>query len=283
MEDSTKTADTDATPRPFLFEHSFDVDREAARKRKAEEEKPPEPTFSKEELKAAREAGYADGHSAGLQEAAAGLEAKTAQLVAAIGEQLPPISGEQAKANERLMHNGARVAVTIARKILPSYAAKHGTDELTALVTRCLETLISQPKILIRVAPHQVGPITQHIETAVSASGFDGRFLIEADDAMGPSDCRLSWQSGGLERSEADIWRDIDAAVADYLGDAPGGPEDSTGDDTLQTADAGPAAEEPVADMPAPENAADDNTTGGGAETDATEIPADMPAPLEDR
>lgn len=277
MEDSAKTANTDATPRPFLFEHSFDADREAARKRKAEEEKPPEPTFSKEELDAARAAGYADGHNAGLQEAATSLEAETAQLVAAIGEQLPSISGEQAEANARLMRSGARLAATIARKILPSYTAKHGTDELTALVTRCLETLVSQPRIVVRVEPGQIEPITQHLETAVSVSGFEGRFLIEADDTMGPSDCRLSWQSGGLERSEADIWRDIDAAVAAYLGDAPGDTEGGTGDDAPQTADT--AAEAIAADTPAPDCAADDNTTGDGAETDATE----MPAPLEDR
>lgn len=270
MEDSAKTANADATPRPFLFEHSFDVDREAMRKRKAEEEQPPEPTFSKDELEAAREAGYADGHSAGFQEASSNLETETARLVAALGERLPPLSDEQAIANDRLLHDGARVAATIARKILPSYTAKHGTDELTALVTRCLETLISQPRIHVRVEPGQVEPITRHLESAVSASGFDGRFLVEADEAMGRSDCRLTWQSGGLERVEADIWREIDTAVAEFLGDAPGNESE------------GAAADAQVPDD-TEEVAESDSTARGGTEAKTAEMPTDMPDPLEDR
>jgi flagellar assembly protein FliH len=278
LEDTAKTANTDAAPRRFLFEHSFDVDHEAARKRKAEEEKPPEPTFSKEELEAAREAGYADGHSAGLQEASTSLEARTAQLVAEIGERLPPLSDEQAQANDRLMCNGARVATTIARKILPSYTAKHGTDELATLVTQCLETLINEPRIHVRVASEQVEPITRHLETAVSASGFDGRFLVEADDTMGPSDCKLTWLSGGLERNEADIWRNIDAAIAEYLGDTPAGAAD-----TSQATDASPAAETAVSDESMPDDAADNTTKRDDTEAEAMEEPADMPEPLEDR
>jgi flagellar assembly protein FliH len=274
LEDSAKTANADAAPRPFLFEHSFDVDREAARKRKAEEEKPPEPTFSKEELEAAREAGYADGHSAGFQEASSNLEAKTAQLVAALGERLPPLSDEQALANDRLLRDGARVAATITRKILPSYTAKHGTDELAALVTRCLETLISEPRIRVRVEPGQVDPITRHLDSAVSASGFDGRFLVEADEAMGPSDCRLTWQNGGLERVEADIWREIDTAVADYLGDDPG---DAGGDETAFAPGDAQAPEE------SEEGTENDSTIRGGAEAETAEMPTGMPDPLEDR
>lgn len=307
MDNPAKTANADTAPRPFLFEHSFDAEREAERKRKAEAEKPPEPTFSKEELDAAREAGYAAGHSAGLQEASSNMEAKTAALVAALGERLPPLSDEQAAANERLMQDGARVAVTIARKILPTYTAKHGTDELTALVTRCLETLISQPRIHVRVEPEQVEPITRHLEDAVSASGFDGRFLVEADETMGPSDCRLTWQSGGVERIEAEFWRDIDAAVTEFLGEPMAdadAPAEATADvraeasesQTNESSDTHPAtapleetesaaavAETPEGEPQAPDDNEIEPTTSDGVAAETAEPPTDMPDPLEDR
>ena len=288
MENSAKTANADTAPRPFLFEHSFDAEREAARKRKAEAEKPPEPTFSKEELDAAREAGYAAGHSAGLQEESSSLEAKTTALVAALGERLPPLSDEQAEANDRLLRDGARVAVTIARKILPAYTAKHGTDELSALVTRCLEALISQPKIHVRVVPEQVEPITRHLEAAVSASGFDGKFLVEADETMGPSDCRLTWQNGGLERLEAQFWRDIDTAVTDYLGeamddvDAPGAAS-AEGPELSAAAPETSESESSETDARAPDDTEITRAAGDNAAAETAETPAESPEPLEDR
>lgn len=302
MEDTVKTADPDTPPRKFLFDHSFDVERKSERKRKAEEEKPPEPTFSKEELEAARQDGYAKGMTAGAQEAASRLEAATRELLENIGGQLPALSADQAQANDRLQRDGAKVAATIARKILPGYAAQHGTDELTALVTQCLRTLVSQPKIVVRVSPSQVGPITEHLESATAASGFDGRFLIEADDSMGPSDCRLAWQGGGLERSEADIWKQVDAAIEDYLGPEPaaedaaapapgnaaeatesaGTPETVTGVENHASSDPGDdGTAAPHASAEAPE--APIETTADTHTETPTEIPADMPDPLEDR
>lgn len=304
MEDTAKPAGEKTAPRRFLFNQSFDVERQSTRKRKQEEEKPPEPTFSKEELEAARQAGYEEGRTAGLQEAGAGLEAATADLVKAIAEQLPMISTEQAASNDRLMHDGARVATIIARKILPAYAVKYGTDELESLVTQCLRSLVDQPRIVVRVEPAQVAPITQHLENAVSSSGFDGRFLVEADETMGPSDCRLAWQGGGLERRESDIWRDIDAAIGAYLGDAAAG----DGPDATVEADM-PDTAEVTADPEALEaKTGADGQVGGETDNDGTtpapeagsvdvqaespdETAGDMPAgdnagapdPLEDR
>ena len=289
-----KTAERDTTARRFLFDHSFDVERKSARKRKAEEEKPPEPTFSKEELEAARQDGFAEGRAAGAQEATSGLEAATAGVVEEICRQLPALSTDQAAANDRLMHDGAKVATTIARKILPSYSARHGTDELTALVTRSLQSLVDQPKIIVCVGPSQVAPITEHLETAASASGFDGRFLVEANETMGPSDCRVTWQGGGLERCEPEIWQQIDAAIEEYLGAAPivenTAPRESESAnpamETVSAAEPESGTENLASDAvdngaPIPADAGEENPDPSIETT--TEMPTDMPDPLEDR
>lgn len=289
-----KTAERDMTARKFLFDHSFDVERKSARKRKAEEEKPPEPTFSKEELEAARQDGYAEGRAAGAQEAKSGLEAATADVVEEICRQLPALSTDQSAANDRLMHDGAKVATTIARKILPSYTARHGTDELTALVTRSLQSLVDQPKIIVCVSPSQMAPITEHLEAAASASGFDGRFLVEANETMGPSDCRVTWQGGGLERCEPEIWQQIDSAIEEYLGAtstvedaAPKEPEsDTPAMETVSTMETEPGTENLASDGSDNDGSAPADTNaeipGPSIET-TTEMPTEMPDPLEDR
>jgi flagellar assembly protein FliH len=211
-----------AKPRPearrFLFDHNFDAARKPAKKLKPEDEKPPEPTFSRAQLDEARQQGYEQGRAAGVAEATAGAEAEIARLVAGVAEALPGVAAAQDEANGRLMHDGATLVAAIVRKILPSLVARNGLDEIDALLDRCLRTLIDQPKIIVRVAPSHVEELKARLAAAASASGFGGRFMIETDDGLGPSDCRVSWQSGGLERRSEDIWRQVETALDGYLG-----------------------------------------------------------------
>jgi len=275
-----KIAEPREAPQRFLFDQSFDVSRKPAKKANPEDEKPPEPTFSRQELEAARQEGRAEGRLAGMEEAASGMEAVISQLVASIGEQLPALSEAQARANDRLLHDGARLTTTIARKILPTYTAQHGVTELEALITHCLRTLISQPKITVHVDEPYVTAITERLDAAVSASAFDGRFLVEADETMGPSDCRISWPAGGLERCEAEIWREIDEATEKFLGDLTAdGAEDTPPDMAL---DSDGSDEIEIAENSAVDHD-DDATTASDVPTSAADAAADMPDPLEDR
>jgi flagellar assembly protein FliH len=287
VEDRAKTTAAEEAPRRFLFDQSFDVAPRARKKPKPEEEKPPEPTFSQEELDAARQEGYAKGHAEGAEEAASGLVADVARLVAVIGERLPALSEAQAAANERLLHDGARLVTAIARKILPAYTARHGVEEIDALVRQCLQTLIAKPRITVHVGEPYADAVRDYLEDAVTASAFDGRFSVEADADLGPSDCRIQWQDGALERREDDIWKQIeeateaflagmadDAAVKPDTDDANGGADaGATPADDTTTGDDADMAAEAAADA-----VADDETQANAAETPERAAPH-----LEDR
>jgi flagellar assembly protein FliH len=218
VESVTKMAKPQPEARRFLFDNSFDVARKPAKKTRPEDEVPPEPTFSKAQLDDARRQGYEQGLAAGSAEAAAGAAAELTRLAASVAEALPGVGAAQDAANGRLLHDGATLVAAIMRKILPSLVARNGLDEIDALLDRCLRTLIDQPKIAVRVAPRHADELRNRLEAAVSASGFGGRFMIETDEGLGASDCRVSWQGGGLERRSEDIWRQVEAALDAYLG-----------------------------------------------------------------
>jgi len=267
VENRAKAQRSREAPQRFLFDRSFDINARAAKKPKPEDEKPPEPTFSRDELDAARQDGYAQGHAAGVAEAAAGLDAEIARLIAEIGEQLPALSAAQAAANERLLHDGARLATVIARKILPAFTARHGMEEVAALIGNCLKTLLEQPRITVHVGADYVEVVRAQLDGAAAANAFDGRFLVEADDTMGPSDVRIAWQGGGLERNEADIWRQADAAAEKYLAAFAGDTADGIADAVDRVTD----DEIVVTDA------------DSGEQTNESETPSGAPAPLEDR
>jgi flagellar assembly protein FliH len=218
VDSRTKTAKQQPEPRRFMFDQSFDTGRRQAKKPKPEDEKPPEPTFDLQQLEEARQQGYEQGRIAGSAESAASVEAEVARLVATIAGELPALTAAQAAANDRLMHDGATLVAAIARKILPALVAQHGLDEVDSLIADCLRTLIDQPKIVVRVSARHSEEIAKRLAAAASVSAFDGRFMVEADEAMGPSDCRVSWQGGGLERKSEDIWQQVESAIEAFLG-----------------------------------------------------------------
>lgn len=275
LENPVKTEGDEQAPRRFLFDQSFDTTPDEARKPAPEDEPPPEPTFSEAELNAAREDAFAQGHAAGTKEAVSRFDADLSALVSAIGDRLPAVAAAQTAANDRLLRDGARVSVEVVRKLMPAYAERHGTDEIERLVAQCLETLIDEPRIAVRVAPANVAAITERLEKARTTGQFDGRFVIEADDASGPTDCSVGWQGGGLQRDDGDIWRQIDEAVGRFLAEQ-GEPATGNGEATGSDGDVGGGNGSTNA-------ATDIEHSANGDGTDAAVESIDIPEPLEDR
>lgn len=271
MDDRT-TDSVSEEPSPYLFDVSFDADQiaRAEAEAKAKEEEPPEPTFTLLQIDEARKQGYDEGVQAGRKEASDGIENSMAQTLERIAEQFPNIVAAQSAANEQMMANAAEIAVTIMRKLTPTLLERHGAAEINTLMSECVSNLTDEPKIRIRVAADHAAEIEKRLEGLVSASGFDGRFLVEPDEKMEPTDCRIDWPGGGIEKRTEEIWSQIDTALerflAQYGEDAP----------DPATADDGTDHDTP----PAPDTAAVETNDGGPARQSANA--AEQAAVLQD-
>lgn len=215
--------------KPFTFDLSFDAPEEQARraaKKKAEEERkrakeqaqaepepPPAPTFSEADIVSAREEGYAAGHAAALAEAEAEAGRADTEATAAMAQALEATGAEHQAAWERVAGQSVRVAVAIARKVVPRLADAGGTGEIEALVRDCLPQAVDEPHLIIRVPSDRVESLEERLTTLVRQGGYGGKLAVVPEDELGPRDCRVEWADGGAERDEARIWADIDAAV----------------------------------------------------------------------
>lgn len=272
MDQETRLMTEEKSARRFLFETSFDTEPEVDTQNEHEEEQPPEPTFSQEELDAARQDGYRDGHEAGMAEALDTIEAAIAAHLESIWSQLPRIEQAQTAAHEKLARDGVSLATTITAKILPTLAMRHGTDEIEALVTDCLARLVEQPKITISVAPTAGAALTEKLDEFIERSGFEGRFVIRTEEEMGPADCRLEWGDGTATRNLDIVWSEIDATVSRFLSNDVGSPEiDDAGKKSPDDEDEAPppAAAQPVNDDANPLEAEADTDTAIGSAADA--------------
>ena len=204
--------------RKFLFETSFDADPDPEPEPEPVVEEPapepPAPTFSEAELEAARSEGFATGHAQGEASERARAERMSAEALERISEALSRAEAELAAIRPAAEQRGLEVGIAVARKLLPDLMRREGAAEVEALLRECLRDLFDEPRLVLRVPDALLDRITQRVTSITSRSGFSGRLILVADEGMADADCRVEWADGGVERSSARLWREIEGAVA---------------------------------------------------------------------
>ncbi|MGD1880338.1 MAG: hypothetical protein ACFB13_22900 [Kiloniellaceae bacterium] len=212
----------------FLFNTSFDMEKSPAVKaeeapKAAAVEPPPAPTFSEEELEAARQAAFAEGKADGLAEAEANQANRLAEAVAELPPLFDRLAQDLAAQADGQRRETLEAAITVVRKLFPHLAREHGLDETRAVIEQCLERLRDEPRLVIRSADEDLDALKEHIEASAAHSAFDGKLVFLADDRLAPGDLRLEWADGGAERDQAGLWKEIDTVIDRALAPAPNG------------------------------------------------------------
>ena len=207
----------------FLFDTTFEVEEpeeqpeeEYPEEEDAEEEEPeepPVPTFSEEELIAAREEGFKTGKEEGAREAMEDSSRVLAEILQNVGAQISRLIANQTKTIILSEEASIEVAMAVTKKLFPSLQENHGYGEVLAAVKGSFENLLDEPKITLRAAPEYKEDITKELNILADDFGFEGKIVVIADENMNPGDCRIEWDSGGAERKVHNIWREIDEIV----------------------------------------------------------------------
>jgi flagellar assembly protein FliH len=101
----------------------------------------------------------------------------------------------------------------MVRRLFPELTQRHGLGEIEGLLTRCIETLNTEPRFSVRVATAQLEEIRPRIEEIATSRGFEGRIAVIGDDSIKSGDGRVEWSEGGMIRKAETIWAAIEAAI----------------------------------------------------------------------
>ncbi len=188
----------------------------------ASEELPPEPVskleFTQAQLDAAREEGYIAGHSAALEEAGTSREHYVADAINLIAQGLDKLEDQQRAANAELADLAMRMVYGVAQKLLPRFAQAHAVDNIEHFVREVLPIAVGEPRLMVRAHPMIAADLEQRLKDVFVRASFQGSYSVATDYELQPGDCRLEWDGGGADRSEARIWRDIRDIVAGNFG-----------------------------------------------------------------
>jgi flagellar assembly protein FliH len=196
-----------ALPQKFTFDVSFDHVEGASPRSLAERR------YTRGEIEATRQAALAEGHAAGLAEAAKSAAALTAASLAAMTQGIAVLIAAQNATTADTQRRALAAVQAIIAKLVPGLAAKDPLGEVEAFATKCLHEAIDEPRIVLRVSPGIYEPLRERLDVVADAAGFAGRIVLLAEDALAAGDARVEWADGGAERNLAEQCAQIDALL----------------------------------------------------------------------
>ncbi|NBX74339.1 MAG: hypothetical protein EBQ89_08605 [Alphaproteobacteria bacterium] len=194
----------DPSVRKFNFGRSFDASAMAAETQKA---KPP--TFTQQQLDDAKSAGYAEGLAAGQKVAEENISA----LLKKLHDQFKQAFEQQVQGQSRHDQTASELALQLMRKLLPAYEAEFGLTEISFLIQETLQELSQEPRLVVRVADSMFDAVNERLAKLTERAAFAGKIILLAENAMGPSDVKIEWADGGLERDMAALVQSLEAAL----------------------------------------------------------------------
>jgi hypothetical protein len=162
------------------------------------EPEPVVPSYSEDQMEAARDAayqsGFQDGHTAAHAEIAAETAASLSSIALAFGDAraaAQAVAEQAATALTRLLLDAFAAA-------LPSLCARHGPTEAAAVLNEILPALSREPQATVRVAPGALA--AAQAELSRLDPDFARRITVTAQDTLSPGDVRVTWRDGEAVR-----------------------------------------------------------------------------------
>jgi len=213
-----------AALKKYMFDLDFDaLDKELPQMPEMElpaegeavlEEAPPPPTYSQFDLEEAQRIAFAQGHDAGVKEAAEVTERRNAEALVALAKGFTGLMAAQREAIESMRRETVLLAQTVLKKLHPEMARRYGVEGIGGVIHECLMQVEEAARLTVRVHPDLIEGVRVEAARVAEEAEFDGKILFVADAKLALGDCRVEWGNGGADRDQALLWSEIDAIVA---------------------------------------------------------------------
>ncbi len=211
----------------FLFDRSFDLDgpstkgaKDTEQEEEEVEEEEPEfipPSFSEEELEAAKTEAFEKGKEQGLRDASDTLENQLLDATKTITQQVTQLLDHQQLANSDIFRDAVKIAQAITHKSFPNINAEHGVTEIEDIIYKLLPQILAEPRVVVHVHPDISETLSQRVGQIAKDAHFEGRMIITEDESIEAGNCKVEWSNGGAERNLDEIMQEIDTAIDNNL------------------------------------------------------------------
>ncbi len=159
-----------------------------------------EPTYSKEELDAAVKLAEEKAYEKGVSEAMSEENKKHDLLLEDISNRLREIFVNFDKKAMEIENSSLHFAVELLRKLLPTLEQKQAEAEVKNFMAHNFANFAAQETLSFAFNPETISLVSDSIGRLAEQNDFEGKIAVHKDTSLGPSDCRIEWKSGGVER-----------------------------------------------------------------------------------
>jgi flagellar biosynthesis/type III secretory pathway protein FliH len=192
-------------PGVLLFDEDFDSPPPSS------EPEVIEPVYTVAEMTAARDAAAQEARDRALLDAEASGRAGARRALTEMAAQFAAATAEAAVIAEQTSEATARLLLDCFATAFPELSARHGANEVAAVVQSILPALHRESKIVVRVNPHLMAAMTE--ELGALDSDLATRVRLLPTDALAVGDARVTWDNGSATRDTASLWRQIETVL----------------------------------------------------------------------
>lgn len=200
----------------FLFDLN-DFDEEAIAK-ELEEQEPELPSFSEEELEAAKAESYQKGRLAGIDEERQSILQKTHDLLTTLPAAFNDILSREQTRTEQFTDDAIAMTLDALEKSFPSiYDATHLTELKNALKEHITQNL-RHGKLVIFVENEIAEDIEQHI-SSLQLEKAEHQIQVRPSSDLPKGHAKIEWEHGGALWSPLEIQEIILQTFTEHLPD----------------------------------------------------------------
>ena len=157
------------------------------------------PTYSEEEMNAAKTAaqklGYEEGYRAKTEE----IDNQTTGLLVELDKHIGDLLAQKEQLQKELERDFMELNLAVIKKLLPHISQEHAEEILTQFLNENFANFKSEAKLSFYFNPDIIGKMQAQIANLARINDFEGKIALHKDASLGVSDCRVEWENGGVQ------------------------------------------------------------------------------------
>lgn len=157
------------------------------------------PTYSEEEMNAAKTAaqklGYEEGYRAKTEE----IDNQTTGLLVELDKHIGDLLAQKEQLQKELERDFMELNLAVIKKLLPHISQEHAEEILTQFLNENFANFKTEAKLSFYFNPDIIGKMQAQIANLARINDFEGKIALHKDASLGVSDCRVEWENGGVQ------------------------------------------------------------------------------------
>lgn len=173
--------------------------------------------YSESDIEALKLQAFEEGLQSGKSQAMDTVENTLTSSLETVAVQLQQLIGNQVSQLHTIKQDAASLALAIAGKLAPALIEKSPFNEIEAVIKDCLSELPDEPRIVVRAPEQACEFLKGHVDTLSAQAGFQGNIILLPEESMQPSECRVEWADGGVERNIQGTETKLNAIINEFV------------------------------------------------------------------